>query len=381
MPKIYAYIGSWGGPRSNHDQGISIARYDMGKGTFHVLNRVLPEINCGGMCLDDEKKILYCVNERRQIAGKPPGGEVYALSINSSSGNLKVLSCEPSYGLLPSYCAVNGDKKYLIITNHSSDDTILETVRTESGSYQLAEKYSESSVVMYQLRPDGTIGKLCDIVKHIPVKKKGNSHVHSVYCSPSGKLFAVCDKGNDTISFYRIDSQKEKLVLCDQMSAAEGSSPRYAAFHPAEPYLYFNNETKTIVNMVRYSANGKMTPICLVSCLADKNMERTGWQSDIKIHPSGKYIYDLLREDSIITVYRIDNALGIPQLIQTIACGSSHGGRGMAISPDGKFLHLAAHPEDSIYTFLIGEDGRLEAVRRVDHIPGPGNIVFFKTDN
>ena len=35
MPKIYAYIGSWGGPRSNHDQGISIARYDMGKGTFY----------------------------------------------------------------------------------------------------------------------------------------------------------------------------------------------------------------------------------------------------------------------------------------------------------------------------------------------------------
>ncbi|MBS6644915.1 MAG: beta-propeller fold lactonase family protein [Clostridiaceae bacterium] len=382
MSKTFAYIGNWSNPRTGGTGGITVTEYDEEKGTFSLLCRCFPEINCGAACLDQEKGIIYYVNEQTEVYGQNLGGQVFALKINPETGMLTEINHKPSYGLLPSYCAVDPSHQYLIVVNHSGRNVITKTIRDDEGEIKLIQEHDEAVVVLFPLGADGSIGMPCDIVRHTghgALPNQDSPHIHSVMVSPCGSFFAVCDKGNDTLYFYRINREMGTIDLCDKLSAIPGSSPRYSAFHPTEPYLYFNNETKSIVSMVRFDQEGKLEHVCSVSCMEDNSLDEKGMQSDIRIHPSGKYLYDLIRDNSTIAVFVIDQDTKIPIRTQIVPAGSNGSGRGLAISPDGRYLHAAACPEDGIYTYKIGVDGYLKAMPTEFKDAAPGNITFYRS--
>ncbi|MCD7832984.1 MAG: lactonase family protein [Lachnospiraceae bacterium] len=379
MSEVYAYIGSWGSPRDTEPVGVTTAVYDSSTGELHASAHCLPELNCGATCLDEAKGILYCVNERPEVPGENLGGQVFALKINKETGELKELNRSPSYGGMPSYCAVDTEGKYLIVSNHAQRNSILKTEQDKDGHYQIVREYDETAIVLFRLNEDGSIGEPCDIVRHTghgALPNQQNPHAHSVMRSPSGDFFVVCDKGNDSVYSYRIDYSRERLVQCDQMKGMPGSSPRYSVFHPTLPILYYNNETKPVIGVVRYSESGKLTPVCYVSCVEDDREVEQGMQSDIRLDAEGRYLYDLVRDTSTIVVYEIDPSTGIPLRIQSVPCGSTKGGRGLALSPDGQYLYLAAQPDPDVYIFRIGRDGKLTPNGKWTDVK-PGNVTFM----
>lgn len=377
MATTYAYIGSWGKPGLQEKQGIRIARYDTHTGTFHVLKSLHEEINCGDVCMDAGRRVLYYVNERRESAEGRPGGEVCAFRIGKGGEALELIGRCSSFGLQPSFCTLDHSGNFLLVTNHSDETPHLEIVQKEDGIWQARKSYAYASLVLYPVLEDGSLGTPADVIQNIAEEGRKLSHLHSVVRSPSEDLFAVCDKGWDMMSVYRIDRKKKKLVLCGRMQTEESAAPRYAAFHPFMPYLYFNNEAKSVINMVEYAQDGTVFPICMVSCMENRSFDETGWQSDIRIHPSGKYMYALIRQKSSISVYNLEKETGIPVLLQNIAVDAGFGGRSMTFSPDGRFLHIAACPDDKIVTFSVRSDGTLadEGIRSV--CTRPANIVFF----
>lgn len=375
----YAYIGSWVPYMRNDPAGITIAEYTPETGVFRPLQHILPELNCGAFCLDKERGVLYCTNERTEVPDKTLGGQVFALKIDSETGILSELSCSPSFGQLPSYCAVDGSRRFLIVSNHSGRNAIMKTVLGPDGHFQIVREYDETAVVLFPLDEEGRIEPPCDIVRHTghgALPNQQNPHAHCVKSDPSGRLFAVCDKGNDHLYCYRIDTEKRKLVCCDCLEGVPGSSPRYCVFHPTLPYLYYNNETMSIVNMVHYDGDGKLTPVCTVSCMEDGSMQARSLQSDLCISPSGTFLFTLVRDNSTITVYQLDKQSGVPTLRQVVPCGSTEGGRGLTISPDGRYLHLASCPDAGAYTFSIGGDGQLTpmGIRLEDRAP---SVIAF----
>lgn len=378
MSKTYAYIGNWSFPKDTRPMGVTVAEYAP-EGTFSVKGHAFPELNFGAACLDEERGILYCVNERPEVEGVTLGGQVFALKIDPGTGALTELSRSPSYGPLPSYCAVDDSRRYLIVSNHSGRNAITKTVLDVDGSYRIVREYDETAVVLFPLDGEGRIQPPCDIVRHTghgALPNQQNPHAHSVKRSPDGKLFAVCDKGNDSLYFYRIDQEKNKLICCDRIDGVPGSSPRYSAFHPTLPYLYYNNETKSIVNVVRYDEAGKLTPVCAVSCMADGDEQATGMQSDLCIDPTGRNLYSLVRDNATIAVFRLGDD-GMPTFEEAVPCSSTQGGRGLAIAPDGKRLYLAAFPDKEVRAFAIGKDGRLTPDGIALEDRAPGVVVFF----
>jgi 6-phosphogluconolactonase len=295
---------------------------------------------------------------------------------------LTEINHQPSYGSLPCSVAVDATGKYLIATSHTGSAPVTKTVRDASGKYRIVLEYDDATTVLYRLNEDGSIGDPCDIYKHSgngPDPEQSHPRIHSVMASPSGNLFAVCDKGSDQIFFFRINRKTEKLEVCGGVGykSIPGSSPRYSVFHPTRPYFYMNNETKAVIRAFRYDEDGKLEHICTVNALPEDCEDNpTMMQADIRIHPSGKYLYDLIRGINAASVFEIKEETGEIKKIQTVTLDGT-GPRGCAISPDGRFMHIAALTSKEILVWAIGEDGKLSPTGKKISQPSPGNVTFF----
>jgi 6-phosphogluconolactonase (cycloisomerase 2 family) len=377
---VFAYVGNW--KIDGDGYGISICRYDVQAGTLEYLKTVLPEISVGATFLDAPRNILYCTDERSNHPAYGPGGggRVYALAIDPESGDLTEINQQPSYAALPSYVTADRDRNYLLVTNHAREVAVAGSAQDVSGKYRLFTHFDDATTVLYRLNSDGSIGDPCDIRKHSPGGPGGkyrNPHPHSVNMSPSGELFAVCDKGADQIVVYRIDRDAGKLVVCGGggHAAIPGSAPRYGAFHPTLPYFFMNNESLPVVCSFRYDEQGNLDPIATVDALPD-DPDLEAEQSDLRITSSGKYLYDLIRGANVVSVFEIDETSGKLARIQTLHL-DGNGPRGCALSPDERFLLVANVASTDVIVLSVGNDGRLSPTTTSLALPRPGNVTFF----
>jgi 6-phosphogluconolactonase (cycloisomerase 2 family) len=342
----------------------------------------MDHIGVGATCLDAKRGILYCVHEFMTQPGyfRGGGGLVYALKINPNTGDLTELNHQPSYGSLPAYVAVDLNGKYLISVSHTGNTPITRTTKDASGKYKVVVEYDEAGTVLFRLNKDGSIGDPCDIYKHVgsgPDTEQTHARLHSVMMSPSGSLFAVCDKGSDKLYFFGINPKTEKLEVRDSSTSFSGSLPRYGAFHPSLPYFYMNHEVKPVVSAFRYTEAGKLTFARATSVLpAGMKEERGIMQSDIRVHPSGKYVYALIRGIDSVSVLAVQEGTGELDLIQTVPLEGS--GRGCAISPDGRYLYAALTAVQKVSLLTIGDDGKVTPTGRSFTQPNPGNLTFFQ---
>jgi 6-phosphogluconolactonase len=382
--KTFAYVGNWDRYKSPTGNGFGICRYNAETGELQLLKSVFPEITVGATCLDSKRNILYCADEYTTLPGYflGGGGQVYALAIDSETGDLTEINHKPSYGSLPSYVAVDPTGKYLIATHHTDRVPITKVVKDASAKYRIALEYDDATTVLFPLNEDGSIGDPCDIYKHSggggPLAKQTHPQLHSVMMSPSGKLFAVCDKGNDEILFFRINHKADKLEVCGGKGykSIPGSSPRYSVFHPRGSYLFVNYETKAVVGSFRYDEDGKLDPLCTANALPEDCEDNPDMkQSDIRIHPSGKYLYSLIRGINAVSVFEINEETGEIERIQTVTLEGT-GPRGCAISPDGRFMHIAALTSNEVLVWAIGKDGNLSPTGKKISQPNPGNVTF-----
>lgn len=96
----------------------------------------------------------------------------------------------------------------------------------------------------------------------------------------------------------------------------------------------------------------------------------------------GRFLYTLVRDNSTIVAYSLDEETGKPEYLQTVPCGSTKGGRWLSFSPDGKYLFLAACPDQQVRRFLVGSDGTLmpQSIAVEDKIPAVITFMNIETE-
>lgn len=385
MNHVFAYIGSWdvrGTP-----QAFGICTYAPENGKLDLIKEGVGGTICVGCaCIDTARGLLYCTDEKPGFPQeKVAGGRIHVLKIDPKSGGLTEIDCCTSWGAQPSFIRMDDTGQYLVVTNYGSKDAYsVSTHKGEDGRYVLDVTYSDSSVVLLKLNVDGTISGPSDIFtlrgsgpKHYQV----SPHAHCVERSPSGKLFAVCDKGADKLYMLRIDYESGKLILCGKpYESSPGSAPRYCAFHPIQPYLFLNKEGENTVTSLRYGEDGRLEPVCTIRSLPEAaDPHKDIMQSDLKVDRSGKYIYDLHRISNTISVLQVNGEDGTIELIQSMEA-TINSPRACAFSPDGRFLLVTSWLGNEVVSFPIGEDGRLgPAASVLKNIRLPGTINFFET--
>jgi 6-phosphogluconolactonase (cycloisomerase 2 family) len=281
----------------------------------------------------------------------------------------------------PSYLCLDKSGKYLVTCHCSDPWHVTKIVKHDDGTFGNEVLFDDTALVMFRVNGDGSLGEVCDVAvtpgsggkdEHSQVNVdpvSGHiqlvrvlSRLHAVLESPDGEMLVACDKGMDKVYTYRIDREHGKLVYLNEWSAPEVACfPRYAAFHPRKHVLYVNNENFAQLNTFHYDeATGALERVHKVYLLPEDpglvDGKPVGAQ-DIMVHPNGKTLYCTLCGLNLIVVCSLDDE-GVPSPVQLM---QSRGNlpRGIALSPDGRFLLSGNMVSGDVTVFSADEEGML----------------------
>lgn len=366
--------------------GLALFSFDTQTGKLEFLRHLNETISLDPTYLDQEKKILYICNEANLVEETGyDTGRVYGYRIDPETGNLEELFHQDTFCPFPDYVSFTADKKYMIVPHHSWATGITNIEKDENGNYVPVTRWMDSAIDLFRMKPDGTVDKLVDVKKHRFDQRRKDyenkvtiPHPHCAVRSPSGKLFAVCDKGDCHVYMYTVDPEKEELKLLSRtMSDAPLSESRYCAFHPTKPYFFVNHEHsahgKMIVSAFRYDEDGNLTFINKVDCLPAGETAKCG--QGLCISKDGKYLYNLLNGYNAVAVLGIDQDSGEISVLQRIPVDGGNP-RICALSPDGAFL-ITTCLTGEIAVYRVGEDGLLTKTEHTADLRGSAYITFF----
>jgi 6-phosphogluconolactonase len=301
-----------------------------------------------------------------------------ALSIDSSTGTLRLIGAAASLPSRPIHTSVDA-----------------------KGEYLLTAYNDPSNVTVHRLNADGTIGAAVAQTSKLDT----GIYAHQVLTTPSNRAVLLVTRGNDArpgkpedpgaIKTFAFDNG----VLTNLASIAPGNGlgfgPRHLDFHPTKPWVFVSIErqNKLYVYGLNSGTGLDRDPMFVKETLSDPNTKARQGAGTIHVHPSGRFVYLTNRASAVtdfqgtkifaggensVAVFSIDQATGEPKLIQNI---DGHGIqlRTFGIDPSGRILIAASITPlpvlegSSIGTltagltvFRVGCDGRLELARKYD---------------
>lgn len=329
-PQCILYVGTYTGQRS---KGIYAWRFDAATGKTESLGLAAAAPNPSFLALHPSGNFLYAVQERGDYQGQKSGA-LSAFSIDRGTGRLKLLNEVPSGGADPCYVSVDAAGRNALVAN-----------------------YTGGSVAVLPIAEDGTLSPASCCIqfsgKGVHPARQEAPHAHSITLSPDGRFAIAADLGLDKLQVYRFDGAEGMLVANGVPFArtAPGAGPRHLAFQPGGRFVYVLNElTCSITTYAFDGQTGALLELGSVSTLPpDYRGSNTG--AEIRVHPSGRFLYASNRGHDSIAVYALDGQGGL-KLLQHLPTGGKTP-RNFVLDPSGCFLLAANQDSDSVVIFKV----------------------------
>lgn len=218
-------------------------------------------------------------------------------------------------------------------------------------------------------------------VEHWMFRQKW-SHAHCAVIEPYHKAHMfVCDLGQDKIFVYPLnESGCEKMTPVSDIQLPKGVGPRHLVFHPSVTTAYVVNELVSSVSVLQLSnldGTPHMSEIQSLSTLPVEWQEMKTtvngiWKasshcSEIRLHPSGNFLYVGNRGHESIVIYKIDreNHGKLEQVDIVPTLGKCP--RNFNFAADGTMLVVGNQNTDNLVNFHIDvATGKLAQVGSVE---------------
>lgn len=340
----YLFTGTYTKGKS---KGIYVFRFDPASGTVSH-DRYCPVKNPSYIVFSPVNKHIYSVSENET-------GRSYAnaFGFNPQQGTLTLLNRRVTGGTGACHIAVD-----------------------PRGQFAVTANYGGGSISVFSISKDGKLKpRNQNIVfsgKSVHKERQEASHPHCTAFSPDSKYAFVTDLGTDQI--YRFDIRYGQAKFLDEESkkifdVTPGSGPRHLVFHPNGKHLYLVNEISGTIVVFGYSSgnleSAQEIPI---------GHERQEGGGAIALSADGAKLFVSLREDNDgIAVYAVkENG----KVVNTGFFPTHLHPRDIGLSPDGKYLLVAAMKENLIEAWKVTKDGRLDGQRVVSEIDSPTFVGF-----
>ncbi len=273
----------------------------------------------------------------------------------------------------------------------------------QAGAHVITAHNSPSSVNVYGIMPDGTLGAQVPQ----PANLDFGVYAHQVRPDPSGKTIVVMTRGNAPTESRPEDPGAIKIfsykagVLGNLLSIAPGKGigyqVRHLDFDPSGKWAYATLEKQSQIHAYSRTPDGLLSvdPVCIRGTLMKTTPAGAGQAASIHVHPGGKVVYVANRStaaggENTIAVFSINQQNGELTLIQSVDTRGFEA-RTFTIDSGGKFLAVgnqtAKTIEDSagsstavpasIALFRILEDGQLEYARKYDVETSGSRSLFW----
>lgn len=230
-----------------------------------------------------------------------------------------------------------------------------------SGQCLMAAYYGSGQVASFSILPDGTLSEVKSIFQHTgagmhPQRQKG-PHAHSVFPHPEKPFAYALDLGIDQIIIYRIHPETGTLSKTGSVDVPGGRmGPRHMKWSADGQTAYVLNELDLSLSIFKAAEkNGQLDWIRTLSVLPEGTGRTQMTCAEIRIHPSGQFIYASTRDtagkgrDALTVFSRLEDGL---QRIETIAAEVKVP-RNFNIDPSGKWLLVAGQSSHDIAVFEI----------------------------
>ena len=355
--EFLVYFGTYTRGESK-SEGIYAYRFNASSGKLSALGLAAETPNPSFLAIHPNGRFLYSVSELSGTGGEEAGA-VSAFRIDKMSGRLTLLNKVPAEGSVPCHLDVDRTGKMLAVAN-----------------------YGNGSVSAFPVQAGGRLGKASSSIQHqgssVNPRRQEGPHAHSVNFSLDNRFLVAADLGLDKVIVYRADPAKATVERNDPPSTkvAPGSGPRHFTFHPSGRYAYLINELLSTVTAFRYDARrGALSALQTISTLP-AGFEEENWTAEVRVHPSGKFLYGSNRGHNSIILFSIDDTTGNLTAVEHVSTQGKQP-RNFEIDPSGKFLFAANRETDNVVVFRIDPlTGRLSPSGEELEIPSPACVRF-----
>jgi len=358
------FVGTYTDKQS---KGIYAYRFDSASSELTPLGMAAEAINPSFLAIDPSHRFLYAVNEVQKYEDANSGA-VSAFAIDTQKGDrqtakVQLLNAVGSRGADPCYIAFDKTGKYALVAN-----------------------YTGGSVAVFPVQADGHIGESSAFVQHVGSsvnrERQEGAHAHWIETTPDNRFAIAVDLGLDELLIYRFDAKNGSLTPNNPPYAKldPGAGPRHLAFHPNGKFAYVVNELQSSITAFAYDASrGELRKLNTVSTLP-KNFSGSNDTAEIKVHPSGKFLFASNRGHDSIALFSIDSKTGALTLADHFPTQGKTP-RNFEIDPTGKFLFVANQDTNNIAVFGIdSKNGRLTVTKRTLQVPSPVCLKFMAVE-
>lgn len=338
----------WFGTRGD-SKGIYRASLDLGSGELSKAVLAAEISNPGFVCVNTKGDRLYSLGN---VAGTDDN--VAAFKVDKETKSLELLSSANTGCGKPTHVSLSKDEKTLLLAH-----------------------YSGGAVAALPIDEDGRILPPTSQIHHsgasVNKQRQDKPHPHWIGPTPRNKFVVVPDLGTDEVVVYRLDAQTHTLNRHGAGKVPPGSGPRHLKFHPNGKWAYVLNEMGLTVTAFKYdSEQGTLDRFQTVVALPEselKDILTTG--SEIRMHPSGNFVYAAIRGHDVIAVFQVDTETGMLSLVEREPVRGSWP-RNFGIDPTGKWLLAAGAESSTVAVFRVDSDsGKLTFTRQIINVPQP----------
>lgn len=308
------------------------------------------------------------------LAMHPSGNHLYAV------GTLQQ-PCVAAYAIDKS-----GQKPTLKLVNsiEIGDGGAAHVAVDKTGRTLLTAQYGGGSVAAFLLNDDGSLKERTALIKHrggsgVVPGRQDASHAHWVGFSPDNRFAFVPDLGLDKVMIYKLDPTTATITESGFGQVPPGGGPRHMKFHTNGKWIYVLNELALSVTVFDYDpATGAMTAKQTIPTVPQAQLDKEIFKSasEIRVHPSGRFVYSANRGHDTITVFRVDHESGKLSVIELEHVRGATP-RNFNIDPSGRWLLAAGQDSHTLASFGInGQTGELTYNRSNVTAPSPICVLF-----
>jgi 6-phosphogluconolactonase len=331
------------------EPAVYTALFDASTGTIRQLRVAAQTEAAGCLAIRSDGKYLFTAG-----ASTKPGVQGSLLSYRiRPGGDLVFVSRQPSGGENPCYLDLN-----------------------EKGTNALVANYRTGSVASFSLDADARISPAATVVQQEIDGDAGRAH--AIRWSPDERFAVATDIRLGRLYLYRFNPESGGLsahgspVVYD-----ETANPRHLVFHPNRRFAYVLHQRKGVIDVFSYDAEGGELEFQESVSVLPLDALEGNHCAEIRVHPSGRFIYCSNRGHDSISSFRIDPETGKLSNRSWTASGGN-APWWFEFDPTGNFLLVTNDKSNNLVVLRIDpKSGETRPTGQTVTIPSPRCVRFI----